>query len=79
MTPELEKYYSERLSMMGSQGWADLMDDIEDMIKATDTLNGVADEKALNFKKGELSIMNWLKNLKEMRKEAFEGLKNESQ
>ena len=77
MDKELEKYYEARFEMMATQGWKDLMDDIEGMINATDTLNGVMDEKTLHFRKGELSIMNLMRTLKKMSQESFEGLKNE--
>ena len=29
MTPELQKYYEDRFSMMATPGWRDLIDDIE--------------------------------------------------
>jgi len=77
MTPELEKYYSERLLMMGSQGWKDLMEDMEAMRKATDTLSSVTDEKSLDFRKGELSIINWMLNIRDMSIKAYEELQNE--
>ena len=77
MKPELEKYYSERLLMMGSQGWKDLMEDMEAMRKATDTLSSVTDEKSLDFRKGELSIINWMLNIRDMSIKAYEELQNE--
>ena len=33
MNPELQKYYEDRFSMMGSDGWKDLVEDIDSMIK----------------------------------------------
>ena len=76
MTPELQKYYEERLSMMGSQGWTDLMDDVQEMLKATDTLSGVTPEN-VKFKQGEISIMKWLLTLKDNSIKAYEELQNE--
>jgi hypothetical protein len=76
MTPELQKYYTERLSMMGGQGWADLIEDIQRMIDSTDTLSGVDDLQKLHFRKGEINIMNWLKSLKEISNAAYEDLKH---
>ncbi len=77
MTPELRRYYEERLSMMGSVAWRDLMDDIQEMVKATDTLSGVTPE-TLQFKQGELSIMRWLLSLREVSEQAYEDLQNAS-
>ena len=77
MDKELEEYYFARFEMMSSRGWKDLMEDIENMIMATDKLSGAHNVETLFFKKGELSMMNWIKTLKDVSNEAYEGLKNE--
>lgn len=77
MDVALQKYYEARLSMMADQAWLDLMEDVQKMLSATNTVDGVSDERALQFKKGELSIMRWLLSLKQTSEEAFESLKNE--
>jgi hypothetical protein len=74
MTPELQKYYEERFSMMATQGWKDLLEDIDNMANALNNITTVQDEKDLMFKKGELSILIWLKTLKEVSERAFEEL-----
>ncbi len=74
MTPELDKYYSERFSMMGTEGWKDLCMDIDIMIESLNNLSVIPDENTLMFKKGELSILTWLKTLKEVSERAYEEL-----
>lgn len=74
MSPELQKYYEERFSMMSTQGWADLMEDIDKMIEPINNISTIVDEKGLQFRKGELSILIWLKNLKQVSEQAFEDL-----
>ena len=74
MTPELQKYYEERFSMMATQGWKDLLEDIDNMVNALNNISVVQDEKDLMFKKGELSILTWLRTLKEVSERAFEEL-----
>ena len=74
MTPELQKYYEERFSMMATQGWKDLIEDIDNMANALNNISTVQDEKDLMFKKGELSILTWLKTLKEVSERAYEEL-----
>jgi hypothetical protein len=74
MNPELERYYSERFSMMSTQGWVDLMEDVDKMIEPLNNISTIADEKSLQFRKGELSILIWLKNLKQVSERAFEDL-----
>jgi hypothetical protein len=77
MNDELVKYYENRFETMSTQGWIDLMDDVQKMIDSTDTLQGIDDINKLQFRKGELSIMNWLITLKQVSEQAYEGLKNE--
>jgi hypothetical protein len=74
MTPELDKYYSERFSMMSTEGWKDLTIDIDNMIESLNNISVITDEKTLMLKKGELSILTWLKTLKEVSERAFEEL-----
>jgi hypothetical protein len=74
MNPELQRYYDERFSMMSTQGWIDLMEDVDKMIEPLNNIATIADEKSLQFRKGEYSILIWLKNLKQVSERAFEDL-----
>jgi len=74
MTPELQKYYESRFDMMSTEGWKDLTVDIDIMIESLNNLSVIPDEKTLMFKKGELSILTWLKTLKEVSERAYEEL-----
>jgi len=74
MTPELQKYYESRFEMMGNQGWKDLIIDIDNMIESLNNISVIPDEKTLMFRKGELSILTWLKTLKEVSERAYEEL-----
>jgi len=74
MTPELQKYYEARFEMMSIQGWKDLVEDIDKIIVSLNNISVVSDEKDLQFKKGELSILTWLKNLKEISERAYEEI-----
>lgn len=77
MTPELQKYYESRFDMMSTEGWKDLIEDIEAMSVSINNITTVSDEKDLQFKKGELSILTWLKTLKQVSEQAYEELQNE--
>jgi crotonobetainyl-CoA:carnitine CoA-transferase CaiB-like acyl-CoA transferase len=74
MTPELQKYYEERFSTMATEGWRDLMEDVERMIEPLNNISTIADEKSLQYRKGELSILTWLQNLKQVSERAYEDL-----
>ena len=74
MSPELQKYYENRFSMMGSDGWKDLVEDIDTMIASLNNISVISDEQSLQFKKGELSILTWLKTLRQVSERAYEEL-----
>ena len=79
MKRELQDYYENRFAMMATKGWQELIEDLDIMIKSTDTLSGVETEQDLHLRKGELSIMNWIKTLKESSTEVYEQLLEEEE
>lgn len=74
MNKELQTYYEERFSTMATDGWRDLMEDVERMIEPLNNISTIADERSLQYRKGELSILNWLQNLKQVSERAYEDL-----
>lgn len=76
MTPELQRYYENRFDMFSHQGWKDLIADIEEMAKATNTLVGTTPEN-LRFRQGELNMLHWLLSLKELSEKAYEELNSQ--
>lgn len=74
---KLQRYYENRLAMMNTEAWADLMEDIQGMLNATNNVMSIQDEKMLHFKRGEISMMNWMLSLKDMSKIGFEQHRGE--
>jgi len=74
MNPELQKYYEDRFDLFSRQGWADLMEDVDNMLIQLNNVSTIADEKSLQFRKGEISILIWLKTLKGVSEQAYEDL-----
>jgi hypothetical protein len=74
MNEELQKYYEARFDMMSNQGWADLMEDVDKIIASLNNISTIDSEKDLQFKKGELSILSWLRNLKQISERAYEEI-----
>jgi hypothetical protein len=74
MTPELQKYYEDRFDLFSRPGWTDLIEDIDKMLAALNNVSSIADEKSLQFRKGEISILTWLITLKEISERAYEDL-----
>ncbi len=77
MNRELQDYYENRFSMTATQGWRDLLEDIDLMLSSTDTVKGVETVEQLHFRKGEVPIMTWIKNLKQSSEEVYEQLQQE--
>ena len=50
------------------------MEDVDNMIISLNNISTIPDEKSLQFKKGELSILTWLKTLKQVSERAYEEL-----
>jgi hypothetical protein len=59
---------------MSTDGWKELTIDIDIMIESLNNISVIPDEKTLMFRKGELSILTWLKTLKEVSEKAYEEL-----
>ena len=74
MNPELQKYYEDRFDLFSRQGWAGLMEDVDNMLIPLNNVSTIADEKSLQFRKGEISILIWLKTLKSVSEQAYEDL-----
>lgn len=67
---ELQEYYEAQLVLFNEQGWRDLIQQVKEMLDATNTLSGIEDAKALHLKQGECSIMRWLLAWEDMVREA---------
>jgi hypothetical protein len=75
MDKDLQQYYERRLSLMADPAWADLMEDVQNMLNATNDISAIQDEKTLHFRRGEISIMRWMLTLKETSEQAYNQLK----
>jgi hypothetical protein len=74
VNPELQKYYEDRFDLFSRPGWADLMEDVDTMLIPLNDVSTIRDEKHLQFRKGEISILIWLKTLKGVSERAYEDL-----
>jgi len=74
MNPELQKYYEDRFDLFSRQGWADLIEDVDNMLIQLNNVSTIVDEKRLQFRKGEISILIWLQTLKSVSEKAYEDL-----
>lgn len=74
MEQSLERFYENAFSMMSTEGWADLMEDIERVKNSYDKLSAVTETHPLDFRRGQLDILNWLYGLKGLYEKAYEEI-----
>ncbi len=79
MDKELQRYYEEAFSMMATQGWQDLMEDILRVKNSYDTLSSVTETHTLDFRRGQMDILNWLYGLKGLYEKTYEELQAEGE
>ena len=77
MDKELQEYYEARFDMMSTQGYKDLLADVEVMIEERNNLMATQSLEDLNFRKGQLDVLHWIRTLKKLSEEAWEQLNNE--
>lgn len=78
MEQELQKYYEDRFEMMSSKGWADFIEDVQNLFDAYDKVNSIGSPDDFYFRKGQLDILQWILNLKGVSELSYEELKNET-
>lgn len=79
MDKELQRYYEEAFSMMATHGWQDLMEDILRVKNSYDTLSSVTETHTLDFRRGQMDILNWLYGLKGLYEKTYEELQAEGE
>lgn len=77
MDKELQEYYEARFDMMSTKGYKDLLADVERMIDERNNLMATQSLEDLNFRKGQLDVLHWIRTLKKLSEEAWEQLNNE--
>ena len=79
MEQSLERFYEDAFSMMSTQGWKDLMEDIERVKNNYDKLSSVTETHNLDFRRGQMDILNWLYGLKGLYEKAWEEIQMQEQ
>lgn len=77
MAPNLQKYYEEAFNMMSTQGWADLLEDLNKLKDSLNNLSLVADTQDLFFRKGQIDILDLILKRKDTCEQVYEELENE--
>lgn len=79
MDKELQTYYEETFSMMATQGWGLLMEDLEKLKQQVENIRTVEDAQTLHYRQGQLDILDLMLNRKKTCEEVYEQLQGEAQ
>ena len=71
---ELQTYYEERFSMMSTQAWHQLMEDVQIMFENYSNINTVNTVEELQYRKGQLDIIQWLLSLEDISEASYKEL-----
>ena len=74
MTPELQRFYDNAFSMMATEGWQDFMEDIKKIADSYDKLSSVTETHPLDFRRGQMDILNWMLGLRTAYERAYDEL-----
>lgn len=74
MDEKLQKYYESRFEMMATDGWKDLVDDVQGMYDSLNQVMPITNEQELHLRRGQLDILNWILTLKQASEASFEQL-----
>jgi len=75
MSPELQQYYEDRLSMMSTKAWTQLIEDLLDIRTQYENIRN-CDEKNIEFRKGQVDILDYLIGLKDLSQSAYQELQD---
>jgi len=79
MEKSLQRYYEETFSMMSTEGWKYLIEDLKELETNLDNVRTVKDEQSLNYRLGQLDILDLILNRKKTCEEIYEQLQREEQ
>ena len=77
MEKELEEYYNNFFEMFRTEGWKQLIEEVENNIDNTNNLETTKDEQDLFYRKGQLAVFNSLTNLEQLMITAQEQAESE--
>lgn len=75
MSPELQQYYDNRFDLFIHPGWKELIEDLEGMLKQYEDIRN-CDKDTIEFRKGQIDILDYLIGLRELSQRTYEELKN---
>ena len=79
MEQSLQTYYEETFSMMATEGWKALIEDLEKLKQELENIRTVKDAQTLSYRQGQLDILDLILNRKKTCEDIYEQLQQEEQ
>jgi hypothetical protein len=76
MAKENEQFYRDRIDLLETEGWADLIEELKVMSNSVKRLDSIDNEKDLWFARGQLSILRQMIVLEDATKATMTELDN---
>jgi len=76
MAKEDEEFYRDRIDLLETEGWADLIEELKVMSESAKRIESINNEKDLWFARGQLSILRQMIVLEDATKAAMTELDN---
>jgi hypothetical protein len=76
MPKEDEEFYRDRIDLLETEGWSDLIQELKVMAESVKRIESIDNEKDLWFARGQLSILRQMIVLEEATKAAMTELDN---
>ena len=76
MDKDLEKYYENQFSMMATEGWKQLIEDMKSLEANLVNVRTVADAQTLNYRLGQLDILDLILKRKDTCEQVYLELQN---
>ena len=77
MNKELQDYYEERFSTFATKGWVDFIEDMKALQQPLLNIKSIKTEQELQFRKGQLDILDLIIGLEITSEESYRTLKEE--
>jgi hypothetical protein len=79
MEQSLQKYYEETFSTMSTEGWKYLIEDLKKLEENLVNVRTVKDEQSLNYRLGQLDILDLILNRRQTCEDIYNDLVQGSQ
>lgn len=76
MDRELQDYYENRFTTMSTQGWKDLIEDVQKIYDTTNQISSTDNFEGFHKRKGQLDILQWILSLQQVSEQTYEELQD---